>query len=201
MPRRIRIALLAAAAVITVGAPSPALAAVPTITIDAAQQRGFVRPTTVGQMMEWALDDMNGAWAEKLAERSLEAETVLSRRSTLYDAFTGSSLDRSRWTPLSLDSAPAGTVSVASSTVTVAAAANGRFGIMSNDVLGSRYAGYEIEAKVSSFTGQNVLLTVYGGTGAGDHTKFVEFGIEAGVLKVFADGVANWGGADDGCSW
>ncbi|MEW5816536.1 MAG: hypothetical protein AB1798_14230 [Spirochaetota bacterium] len=40
-------------------------------------------------------------------DHSIESESVLSRRSPLYDAFTGFSLDRSRWTPMSLDMAPA----------------------------------------------------------------------------------------------
>ena len=100
-----RLARAAATTVLTLvalgAAAAPAGAAVPTIAVDAAKNRGFVAPAAVGQMMEWALPEMNGAWAEKLADRSIEADDVgsLALRSPLYDAFTGSSLDRSRWTP------------------------------------------------------------------------------------------------------
>lgn len=172
----------------------PATAAVNTIAVDAAKLRGFVRPTLAGQMFEWALPEMNGAWAEKLAERSFESESVNARRSTLYDAFTGTSLDRSLWTPISLDAAPLGTIGVSGSLVTLTAAQGGRFGIMSNAVTGSRYAGYSVETKITSYTGMNALLNIYGGTGAGDFTHYAEFGIEGGVLKVFADGQPIWTG-------
>jgi alpha-N-arabinofuranosidase len=200
MARPVRSAAITVLAlVVAIGlAASSAAAAPPSISIDAAKNRGFVSPSAVGQMMEWALPEMNGAWAEKLSDRSLEADTVagLSTRSPLYDAFAGSSLDRSRWTPMSLDTAPAGTVAVSGSTVTTTAAVGGRFGIMSNNVQGSRYAGFSVETKITAFTGTNAMLNLYAGTGAGDFTKYVEFGIEGGVLKVFADGQAPWvGGA------
>jgi hypothetical protein len=100
--------------------------------------------------MEWALPEMNQAWAEKVRDRSIEGESVSARRSVLYDPFTGNSLDRSKWTPLSLDTAPAGTVSVAGSKVTITAAQPGRFGIMSNDIGGSRYQNVTVETLVSS---------------------------------------------------
>lgn len=188
--------LLTLAAILTHQIPLLALGTQPdhAITVDAAAHRGLVRPYTVGQMMEWAQPNMNKAWAEKLQDRSIEGESVLSRRSPLYDAFAGSSLDRSKWTPMSLDNAPAGTISVQNSRVSITAAQDGRFGIMSNDVQGSQYAGYNVEVRVVSYTGLNVILSVYGGTGAGDFSKFVEFAIEGGVLKVFADGQPTWTG-------
>lgn len=165
-----------------------------TIAIDATAYEGTVQPRTVGQMAEWAYDEMNGAWADRARSRSLETETVHAERSNLYDAFTGTAPQRSRWTPMSLDTATAGSVSVASGTVTTTAAQNGRFGIMSNDLGETRYTKTLVEARFVSATGMNALLNLYGGTGAGDFTKFVEFGVEAGVLKVFADGQAAWTG-------
>src|SRR3712207_2906566 len=93
--------------------PPVARAYTSSITVDAARNQGFVRPTQAGQMMEWALPNMNEAWAEKLKDRSFETDSLLGRRSPLYDAFSGSSLDYSRWTPLSLDPA-GGSVSVSS---------------------------------------------------------------------------------------
>jgi hypothetical protein len=75
--------------------PSAIVAASHAITVDANAYLGLVRPDAVGQMMEWAQANRNKAWAEKLRDRSIEGESVLSRRSSLYDAFAGSSLGRS----------------------------------------------------------------------------------------------------------
>lgn len=192
-------AALAVAAVIPAAGTPAARAAVTTgsvINVDAAATTGVAQPTTTGQMMEWASDEQNGAWAERVQDRSLETDTVGSHRSTLYDGFTGSALDRSKWTPMSLDTAPAGTVTVSNGSVAVAGSTGGRFGIMSNDIPNTRYANVSVETKVASYTGTNAILDLYGGTGAGDFSHFVEFAIEGGVLKVFADGQPVWvGGA------
>ncbi|NUT37348.1 MAG: hypothetical protein HOV79_30240 [Hamadaea sp.] len=164
------------------------------ITVDAGAPIGVVQPGVTGQMMEWASDEMNGAWAERVTNRSFEREQVAAERSTLYDGFTGSTLDRSRWTPMSLDTAPAGTVTVSGGTAAVTASTPGRFGIMSNPVPETRYATQSVEARIVSATGTNAILSIYGGAGAGDFTHFAEFAVEGGVLKVFADGQPTWTG-------
>lgn len=166
------------------------------ISIDAGAPVGVVQPGVTGQMMEWASDSMNEAWAERVKDRSFETERVASTRSTLYDGFAGTGLDRSRWTPMSLDAAPAGTATVSGGTVAVTGSTPGRFGIMSNPIPDARYATVSVETRIISLTGTNAILDIYGGTGAGDFTHFAEFAIEGGVIKVFADGQAAWiGGA------
>ncbi|MFI6535936.1 alpha-L-arabinofuranosidase C-terminal domain-containing protein [Nonomuraea sp. NPDC050547] len=157
------------------------------ISVDAGKPIGVVQPSVTGQMMEWASDSMNNAWAEKVANRSLETEPA---RSTLYDGFD--TADRSKWTPTSLDGAPAGTFTVSGGTAAITAAQPGRFGIMSNPVPGSRYATVSVETRIVSATGANAILSVYGGSGA--FTNFAEFAIEGGVLKVHADGRPTWTG-------
>lgn len=183
---------------VTTAGPSPtADAAQPSahsIAVDAANVRGFVQPAVTGQMMEWAEPEMNLAWAEKAQGRSFEQESVTSGRSVLYDAFTGASLDRSRWTPMSLDTASPGTVSVSNSELTITPAEPGRFGVASTDQLDSEYVSYAVEARIVSHTGTNAILSLYGGGGSGDFSKFVEFAIDGGVLKVFADGQPTWTG-------
>lgn len=173
---------------------APAAAGAGTIAIDATAYQGVVQPSSVGQMAEWAYDQMNGAWAERLRNRSFETESVQSGTSNLYDAFRGGSLDRSRWTPMSLDGAPAGTASVSGSTLTLTAASPGRWGIASNNLGETRYSQTTVETRITSSTGTNAILSMYGGTGAGDFTKFVEFAIEGGNLKVYADGLTAWTG-------
>lgn len=195
-PRRARLRLGTALAVLAlllplILAPKPASNS---ISVDGDAVRGFVQPSVTGQMMEWAQPEMNQAWAEKAQGRSFERESVLRDRSVLYDPFTGSSLDRSRWTPISLDSASAGTVDVTGSAVTVSSAEPGRFGIASNTIHSTAYSGYTIEAHLDGYTGVNALLSLYGGSGPGDYSNYVEFGIDNGALKVFADGEPTWTG-------
>ncbi|MFI6325548.1 carboxypeptidase regulatory-like domain-containing protein [Nonomuraea sp. NPDC050556] len=158
-----------------------------TISIDASKPVGVVQPAVTGQMMEWASDNMNNAWAEKVANRSLETAPATS---TLYDGFDAA--DRSKWTPASLDGAPLGTFTTSGGTAAITGSQPGRFGILSNPVPGSRYATVSVETRIVSYTGANAILSVYGGPG--DFTRFAEFAIEGGVLKVFADGQAPWTG-------
>jgi len=147
-------------------------------------------------MMEWASDEVNGAWAERVKNRSFETENINTpTASTLYDAFTGSVLDRSKWTPMSLDTTSTGTIIVSGSNAAITQSVAGRFGIMSNPLLNTRFATVSVETKLVSYTGVNGLLDIYGGTGPGDFSHFVEFGIEGGIMKVFADGVPIWSGA------
>ncbi|TXK19757.1 hypothetical protein FVQ89_07825 [Homoserinibacter sp. GY 40078] len=196
-PRRPLGAILTGALVATLLTVVPATSAsagTGTISIDADDVQGVVQPTVVGQMAEWAFDEMNGAWAERARDRSFETETVDHRDSNLYDSFRGSSLDRSRWTPISLDSAPAGSVSVSGSAATLTTASPGRWGIMSRNLGETRYSTTTVETRVTAMTGTNAMLSMYGGTGAGDFTKYVEFGVEGGVLKVYADGLTAWTG-------
>lgn len=42
----------------------------------------------------------------------------------------------------------------------------------------TRYAMVSVETGVMSYTGVKAILSIYGGTGSGDLTKFVEFAIE-----------------------
>ncbi|NUT23904.1 MAG: hypothetical protein HOV77_32475 [Hamadaea sp.] len=181
------------AAVAAVPQPAAAVGA-NVISVDASAPVGVVQPGVTGQMMEWASDDMNGAWAERVTDRSFERDQVTAERSTLYDGFGGSALDRSKWTPMSLDTAPAGTVTVSGGSVAVTGSTGGRFGIMSNPIPDNRYATWSVETKIVSYTGTNAILDIYGGAGAGDFTHFAEFAIEGGVLKVFADGQPAWTG-------
>ncbi|GAA1022418.1 hypothetical protein Aple_075730 [Acrocarpospora pleiomorpha] len=197
MRARLRILLILCIVSTSIAVPGSASAAgANTISIDASAPVGVVQPGVTGQMMEWATDGMNEAWAERVKDRSFETERVSSARSTLYDGFTGTTLDASKWQPMSLDTAPAGTVTVAGGNVAVAGSTPGRFGIMSNTVPDTRYATVSVETKIVSYTGANAILSVYGGTGAGDFSHFAEFAIDGGLLKVFADGQPTWvGGA------
>lgn len=191
-------ALLAAFSLATgllVATPAPAAqAGTGSIDIDAGAVQGVVQPTVVGQMAEWAFDQMNGAWAERMRDRSFETESVERRASTLYDSFRGSTLDRSRWTPISLDGVAAGTVTVSGSVATLTTASPGRWGLLSNDLGETRYSTTTVETRVTSLTGTNAILSIYGGSGAGDFTRYVEFAVEGGVLKVYADGLPAWTG-------
>ena len=190
-----RLAVTASIIVALVATPvQPALAGTGGITIDAAAVQGVIQPTVTGQMAEWAYDEMNGAWAERLRNRSFETETVASNDSTLYDHFSGSSLNRSRWTPLSLDGVAAGTVTVGSGAVSLAAASAGRWGIMSNNLGETKYTATTVETRITSASGTNAILGIYGGAGAGDFTKYVEFAVEGGNLKVYGDGLTAWTG-------
>ncbi|MCG7415771.1 carboxypeptidase regulatory-like domain-containing protein [Microbacterium aurum] len=181
-------------ATLVVSPSAPASAGTGTITIDAGAVQGVVQPTVVGQMAEWAYDEMNGAWAERLRNRSFETETLVSSPSTLYDDFSGSSLDRSKWTPLSLNGVAAGTATVGSGQVSLAAAAPGRWGIASNNLGDTTFTQTTVETRIVSASGTNAILSMYGGSGAGDFTKFVEFAVEGGSLKVYADGLPAWTG-------
>lgn len=165
-----------------------------TISVDAGAPTGVVQPATTGQMMEWASDNQNGAWAERVKNRSIETDTVSSNRSTLYDGFTTNTVDPSKWNAVSLDTAPAGSITAGGGHVAITAASPGRFGLLSQGIPNTRYANVSVETRVASYTGTNAILNLYAGTGAGDFTHFVEFAIEGGVLKVFADGRPAWVG-------
>ncbi len=167
------------------------------INVNASSPTGVIQPTEAGQTMEVGSDEMNGAWAQEVQNRSLETDQVSSaENSTLYDGFTEPSLDASLWTPMSLNGSPTGTITEGNGQVSITAAEPGRFGIMSNDIPDTQFANVSVATKVASYTGQNAILDLYGGTGAGDFSNFVEFAIEDGALKVFADGQPTWvGGA------
>lgn len=176
--------------------PGTVEAAGPAITVDAGAVQGIVDPKVTGGMFEWATNEMNGVWADRVLNRSFENESVYSRKSPLYDHFDAASLDASRWTPMLLEGTGAGSVTQSGSAVKISGGgAASRFGIMSNDIPNAAGKTTTIETKVTAVTGNNALMNIYGGTGAGDFTKFVEYGIEGGVLKVFASGGAgNWTG-------
>lgn len=97
------------------------------------------------------------------------------------------------WTPITL-AGGWGTASQGNSQLTINGAANSRYGIISPPLDESDIYGYTVEAKLDSYTGTNGLLDIYAGSGRGNFTKFIEFGIEGGVLKVFGDGISIWTG-------
>jgi hypothetical protein len=90
---RILALLLVLGTMILISSPARAAGA-NTISIDALAPVGVVQPGVTVQMMEWATDSMNEAWAERVKDRSFETERVASARSTLYDGF-GQRLPRS----------------------------------------------------------------------------------------------------------
>lgn len=97
------------------------------------------------------------------------------------------------WTPISL-AGGWGSASQGNSQLTLNGAANSRYGVLSQRLEESDVYGYTIEAKLDSVSGTNGLLNLYAGSGRGDFTEFVEFGVEGGVLKVFGDGITTWTG-------
>ncbi len=132
---------------------------------------------------------------QEVQNRELQTDQVSSaENSTLYDGFTGPSLDYSLWTPMSLNDSSPGTITEGSGEVSIAEAEAGRYGIMSDDIPDTQYANVSISTEVQSYTGLNAVMDLYGGTGAGDFSDYVEFGIEDGVLKVWADGESTWVG-------
>lgn len=163
------------------------------ISIDAAGVNGIVSHSTLGQMMEAGYPNMNGAWAERVLNRSLEMSD-LDRPAGWHDAFRGTALRTELWTPVSLDDADAGTVVVEDGVVEITAAEPGRFGLLSRDIARSDRARVSVEARIAAASGQNALIGLYGGEGAGDFSHNVEFGIENGSAVVFADGAAPWTG-------
>jgi hypothetical protein len=175
------------------GEQRPAAAGSGSISIDAGAVQGVVQPTVTGQMAEWAYDEMNGAWAERLRNRSFEVESVDAQQSSLYDAFTGTALDHGKWTPVSLDGAPAGTATVANSALTLTTAAPGRWGVMSDELGETRYTATAVETKVTATSGTNAILHL-NGSSSGTFTNYVEFAIEGGQLKVFGEGITPWAG-------
>lgn len=44
-------------------------------------------------------------------------------------------------------------------------------------------------------SGTNGLINIYGGSGTGDFSKFMEFGVEGGLAKVFGSDGYNWTGS------
>jgi len=175
------------------GEQTPAAAGTGSIAIDAGAVQGVVQPTVTGQMAEWAYDEMNGAWAERLRNRSFEVESVDAQQSTLYDAFTGTALDRGKWTLVSLDGAAPGTASVANSALTLNTAGPGRWGVMSDQLGETRYTATTVETKVTATTGTNAILHL-NGSSSGTFANYVEFAIEGGQLKVYGDGITPWTG-------
>ncbi|HEY0827566.1 MAG TPA: alpha-L-arabinofuranosidase C-terminal domain-containing protein [Bacilli bacterium] len=174
--------------------PLPAVqAAAPSITVDAAKREGVYSPNVVGNMFEWGLNNMNGAWAEKAKNRNFEADSVNKLRFSLYDHFTGGALDRSKWTPKLLAGSTTGSYSLSGTNLTINGGADSRYGLLSRDIPNTVNQVTTIKAQLVSVTGTNALVSIYAGNGS-TYTNFIEFGIEGGVLKVFADGQPTWTG-------
>jgi alpha-L-arabinofuranosidase/6-phosphogluconate dehydrogenase (decarboxylating) len=182
--------------VLLMGKPNPSFAQTPsaTITIDGSTQLGAVNPYIYGNFSEWGNEYMNGAWAEDISDRSFENDSLTANSLELYDHFRGSAYQPKNWTPTLLAGSNTGTISVSNSQVSISGGSNSRFGLLSNYVQNSAYLTTRIEVRLNSYTGTNALLNIYGGTGSGDFSNYVEFGIENGVLKVFAPG-ADWTGS------
>jgi hypothetical protein len=111
-----------------------------------------------------------------------------------YDAFEGTTLSP-RWTTTRLEGATNGSVAVSGGKVTVTGGAASRYGVMSDYIRNSAVDWTTIDARLTSVTGVNGLRNIDGGTGAGDFTKFIEFGIEGGLPRVYtSDGSGNYTG-------
>lgn len=168
-------------------------AAAPSITVDASKKEGVYSPNVIGNMFEWGLNNMNGAWAEKAKNRNFEADSVNKLRFSLYDHFTGGTLDRSKWTPKLFTGSSSGSYSLSGTNLTLNGGANSRYGLLSGDIQNTINQDTTIKTELVSISGTNALVSVYAGNGT-TYTNFVEFGIESGVLKVFVDGLPTWTG-------
>ena len=166
------------------------------ISVDSRAITGVVQPTVTGQMAEWASDGMNGVWAEKITDRSMEHDVFTDGASSLYDAFDAEFLDASKWSMVSLDNSPEGELVFRDSTLRLSSARPGRWGLMSRTFPQSNGNGIAVETMVTEISGMNAILNLYAGTGAGDFSKYVELAIEHGKLKVFGDGVTPWVGTE-----
>jgi alpha-L-arabinofuranosidase len=112
-----------------------------------------------------------------------------------YDGFYGSSLSP-RWTPTLLAGSSSGSYSVSNQTLTINGGSNSRYGMLSNYLPNSAIDWTTVSTRLLSDTGTNALMDIYGGSGTGDFSHFVEFGVEGGVAKVYtASGIGNWVGS------
>lgn len=175
----------------------PAVAAVtiantPQLTIDADQNEGVYSPNVMGDMFEWASDYMNGSWAQKLSNRNFEIETLDFYDSPLYDHFSGDVLDETKWTPYTYGGTAVGTTAVSNSKLIVTGVSNARFGVLSQQI-NERNADVTIKVELSGYSGTNAMVSLNADAGNTLNNN-IEFGIDAGELKMFGDGVASYTG-------
>ena len=164
----------------------------PQLVIDAGQNEGVFSPNVMGNMFEWASDYMNGSWAEKLSNRNFEIETLDFYASPLYDHFSSPMLDESKWSLHTYGSSAAGSVSIANSKLIINGAADARFGVLSQQI-NEKTADVTIKVELSGYTGTNAMVSLNAEAGT-EMTSNIEFGIDAGRLKVFGDGIQSFTG-------
>jgi len=169
-------------------------AASPDIVIDAATNEGVISPNLVGNMYEWEGESMNKTWAERALNRNFEMDSVNSFDSPLYDHFSNGSLDRSKWTPKTIGGSNSGSYLVSGTYLTLTGGADSRYGLLSRTVQDSVLKDTTVKAEIVSKTAWNSMVSIYSGNGSGPYDKFIEFGIEDGVLKVYGDGLTPWSG-------
>ena len=164
----------------------------PQLVIDAGQNEGVFSPNVMGNMFEWASDYMNGSWTEKLSNRNFEIETLDFYASPLYDHFSSPMLDESKWSLHTYGSSTAGSVSIANSKLIINGAADARFGVLSQQI-NEKTADVTIKVELSGYTGTNAMVSLNAEAGT-EMTSNIEFGIDAGKLKVFGDGIQSFTG-------
>lgn len=183
-------------ALVPVASVQPAYAASPSITVNAASNEGIISPNATGNMFEWASDYLNNAWAERAINRNFEVDSVDGFSTPLYDHFSGGSLNRSKWTPAVIGGSMSGSYSESNSNLILNGGTDSRYGLLSRTVQNAVLKDTTVKADIVSISGLNGMLSIYSGDGTAPYNKFIEFGIENGVLKVYGDGLTPWvGGA------
>ncbi len=174
--------------------PPDVFAIAPSITIDAGTNEGVLSPNLLGNMFEWEGDSMNGTWAERALNRNFEMDSVNSFSSPLYDHFSNGSLDHSKWTPKVIGGSNSGSYSVSGTQLTLTGGADSRYGLLSRNVQNAVLKDTTVKAEIVSKTALNSMVSIYSGNGGSTYDKFIEFGVENGVLKVYGDGITPWSG-------
>src|SRR5690606_15067619 len=96
--------------------------------------------------------------------------------------------------PTMLEGSNAGSVAVSGGAVQITGGANSRSVLLSDPIRNSAVDWTRIETRLLSLSGTNGLMSIYGGSGAGDFSRFMEFGVEGGVARVFGTGGYSWTG-------
>lgn len=165
----------------------------PQLVIDANQNEGVYSPNVMGNMFEWASDFMNGSWAQKLSNRNFEIETLNFYASPLYDHFSNGVLDAAKWTPHTYGATSVGTVSISNSKLIINGVEGARFGVLSQQI-NEKTADVTIKVELSGYSGANAMVSLNAQAGSTMDNN-IEFGIDAGKLKIFGDGIDSFEGA------
>ncbi|UCH34815.1 MAG: carboxypeptidase regulatory-like domain-containing protein, partial [Armatimonadota bacterium] len=91
-------------------------------------------------------------------------------------------------TPTYLAGDRGGTYALQDGTVMLKGGRDTRFGLLSAPIPWSTERATAVEAKIESYVATNALMTLYGGSGAGDFSHFCEVGIERGRAQAWAIG-------------